>query len=66
MQGTIFLIVLIIVYFVPTIVAGIRRRPDFWFIFMFNLLAGWTLIGWIASLIWPKPTEQVLPGRGVE
>ena len=66
MQGTIFLIVLIIVYFVPTIVAVVRRRPDYLFIFMFNLLAGWTMIGWIASLVWPRPTEQVLPGRGVD
>jgi len=38
-------------YFVPTIVATARNRavaP----VMLLNLFFGWTLIGWVAALIW--------------
>ena len=39
-------------YFLPTIVAAVRpaKRPAA--IFTVNLVFGWTVIGWIATLIW--------------
>jgi len=49
-------------YFVPSIVAYRRGHAQLPLIIAINLVAGWTVIGWIAVLIWslmgdeaPKP-----------
>jgi Superinfection immunity protein len=39
-------------YFVPTIIARNRDVEDYGKIFFFNVLLGWTVIGWLAALIW--------------
>lgn len=39
-------------YFLPTIIAttrALRRLPS---IFAVNLIVGWTIVGWIATLLW--------------
>jgi hypothetical protein len=41
-------------YFVPSIVG--RKSPSFTSIFLLNLFTGWTMIGWIGSLIWALKT----------
>jgi hypothetical protein len=45
-------IVALAIHFLPTIVAGSRHARNFWLIFLLNFFFGWTLIGWIAALIW--------------
>ncbi len=56
------LFILLVVYFVPTIVAFARRATDAGFIFLINLLLGWTFLGWIGALVWacinPSVTGQ--------
>ncbi len=39
-------------YFVPSLVASMRRHHQTAAIFLTNLLLGWTVIGWIVALIW--------------
>ena len=49
------LIVLILIlglYFVPTFVAGSRTHPNTNAIMALNILLGWTLLGWVAALVW--------------
>ena len=46
----IFLIVPLFLYFLPAFLA--RKRSDFTAIFVLNLFAGWTFIGWIIALVW--------------
>lgn len=36
----------------PTRLAIRRKRPDRMLIFAFNILLGWTLVGWVGSLRW--------------
>ena len=43
---------LLIPYFLPTIIALIRRSNSTAGIFMLNFFLGWTFIGWIAALVW--------------
>ncbi len=55
MEG--FLLVLlilvgIIVYFIPTIVAFARGRLNKGAIFCMNFFLGWLFIGWVIALIW--------------
>jgi len=44
--------VVLISYFIPTIIALIRKHRDATAIFILNLFLGWSLIGWIISLVW--------------
>jgi Superinfection immunity protein len=43
-------------YFLPSIVALARSKRDLLSIFLLNLFLGWTLIGWIVSLVWAAKT----------
>jgi len=45
-------IVVIVLYFLPTIVAQVRKKHNVNGIILLNLLLGWTIIGWIGALIW--------------
>jgi hypothetical protein len=47
----IHLTVLILLYFLPTIIAH-NRGHEITGILLFNLLLGWTGIGWIVMLLW--------------
>lgn len=56
-MGAIIIALAIIIYFVPTFIAG--GRSQWAAIFALNLLLGWTLLGWVAALVWalalPRP-----------
>jgi len=39
-------------YFLPSLIAAIRRANHGFAIGLLNLLLGWTVIGWFAALIW--------------
>jgi hypothetical protein len=36
----------VMIYFLPTCIAWVRRRKNTGSVFLFNLLAGWTVVGW--------------------
>lgn len=54
----------VIIYFLPSFNASSRKHPDGSSIFLLNLLLGWTLIGWVAALVWSassiKNTEPAI------
>ena len=39
-------------YLLPTSIAASRRHPNTMAIAALNILLGWTLLGWVASLVW--------------
>ena len=39
-------------YFLPIIVAAVKRKQNMLGIVLLNVLAGWTVIGWIIALVW--------------
>lgn len=39
-------------YFLPTLIAFLRNHKNKLAIFLLNLLLGWTVLGWVGSLIW--------------
>ena len=57
-----FFVLFILFYFVPTIVAFYRSHHNKVPIFLLNFFAGWTFIGWVASLVWsftsPPPQDE--------
>ncbi|MBQ4070639.1 MAG: superinfection immunity protein [Alphaproteobacteria bacterium] len=50
--GSIYVILLIGIYFLPSIVAARRKHVNFTAIFILNLFLGFTLFGWVFALIW--------------
>lgn len=49
----ILLVILIFtVYFLPSLIAFLRQHKNKLAIFLLNLLLGWTVLGWVVSLVW--------------
>ena len=46
------LIPLILLYFLPSIIAINKKNKNIVTIIIINLFLGWTVIGWIFTLIW--------------
>jgi hypothetical protein len=46
------LMAVIIIYFLPTLIAFGREHPHRQEVLVVNLLLGWTLIGWIGVFLW--------------
>jgi hypothetical protein len=46
------IVVLLVVYYVPTMVAYKRGHINATAIFVANFLLGWTVIGWAVAMVW--------------
>lgn len=46
------LIVVFLVYFLPSIIAKKRRHKNYDPILLINIFLGWTFIGWFVALVW--------------
>jgi len=44
--------VALLVYFLPTIIATSRHKQNAMAIFLLNLFAGWSVVGWILAIVW--------------
>jgi hypothetical protein len=63
-----FLSVLFLMYWLPTIVAIVRRTPSALGVAALNFFLGWTVIGWIIALVialaaYPAERVVVIEGR---
>ena len=47
-------------YLLPTSVAGWRHHPNGAPIFLLNLFFGWTVIGWVAALMWASSSPTAV------
>lgn len=63
--GVVLLAVVLVIYFVPLLVAKDRHHPQIVAIGVINVFAGWTLIGWVGALAWAlieyQPREITSP-----
>lgn len=61
-QVILFLFLPLTAYLTPTIIAGMRRHRNLLSIFVLNFCLGWTLLGWVISLVWAcMATERKMP-----
>jgi hypothetical protein len=56
-----------VLYFIPALLARQHSHRNVHAIFAVNLLLGWTLVGWVAALVWalakpPEVTIATAPG----
>ena len=62
------------VYIFPWIIANARQHKNSGAIFMLTLFTGWTVVGWVAAIVWSmtsnvaekKSKEDVSKGVGAE
>lgn len=47
-----FGVLILVPYFLPTIVAKMRNKRNKNAIVVLNWVGGWTVIGWIVALVW--------------
>jgi hypothetical protein len=47
-------------YFLPFAIAFYKNRVNTGAIFALNLFLGWTLIGWVISLVWALKAEHII------
>lgn len=52
MEAPLVLLLLIVFYFLPSLVANKRRHANAGAIFALNLLLGWTFLGWALAIVW--------------
>jgi hypothetical protein len=59
MEILILICICVFVYFLPAIIAYGRDHHNSTSIFLLNLLLGWSVLGWIAAIIWAFTAVQV-------
>ena len=59
-DNTIFVILLLLtvaIYMLPTLIAYARDIQHRQLVTLINIIAGWTLIGWVVTFIWALMAE---------
>jgi hypothetical protein len=54
----IILIILLVLYFVPSIVGYSRNHKQTTPILLLNIFLGWTALGWVAALVWASMKQD--------
>jgi Superinfection immunity protein len=60
---------MVVLYFLPSVVAALRQHRNGNAIAVLNLFLGWTFLGWLVALIWActyqetRPTPQPTPAK---
>ncbi len=57
----IFLTLSFLLYFAPALLATSRRAPNATAIWLTNFFVGWTVIGWVITLVWALNTPAPPP-----
>jgi len=64
-EVTVEMVVLVSVYILPALIGYHRHHRNGNAIMALNLLAGWTVVGWIIALVWSL-TDNVAAKTGVD
>lgn len=56
--SAVIIILFLIPYFLPSIIALFRSKSNTTAIVMLNLFLGWTFIGWVVALIWAVTKDR--------
>jgi hypothetical protein len=64
MDNLFLLLIVGFIYFVPGINGYSRKHKSAGAIFLLNLFLGWTVLGWLAALIWSATGNIAKPAPG--
>ena len=51
-------VIFLAIYFIPTFIAFVRRKKQIVAILLINIFLGFTVVGWVGSLIWAVIRED--------
>lgn len=57
MEGFIYAVMIMALYFAPTLMARSGRRAS---VFVLNLFLGWTLVGWVVALFMAIRSQEAV------
>lgn len=63
-RGLVMMLVLVVLYFLPTFIAAARKVPNLGSVAVINIFLGWTFIGWVVALAMSArsaPAQQPAP-----
>jgi hypothetical protein len=63
---TILAIIAFSFYSIPSIIALIRRKRNTVAIVALNILLGWSIIGWVVSLVWSLTKDQEVQANQIK
>jgi uncharacterized membrane protein len=46
-------------YLIPTAIAAAKRKRNAWAIGALNVCLGWTVVGWVAALVWALSVQAI-------
>jgi len=52
MEGMVVSILVLAIYFLPSIIAYENKKKNEKAIFLLNLFLGWRFVGWVVALVW--------------
>ena len=52
------IITILLLYFIPSVIAFMRAHSNFASIFVVNLFLGWTFLGWVVCFAWSVSGKQ--------
>lgn len=61
MDSVIILLVALMLYLIPSVVAYARKHKNFKAILVLNILLGWTFLGWVGCLVWSFTSNTKQP-----
>lgn len=68
--ASLFFLVAPVFYLLPTFEALLKKHPNIVSIALVNIFLGWSLIGWVAALVWafkkPEPSVVLTPTEVIE
>jgi hypothetical protein len=62
LEGMVLTGILLFMYFLPALVAWKRSHRNASAIGVLNLLLGWTMIGWVGSMVWAFTSNTAIKG----
>lgn len=61
MKGVILLVISIVLYLLPAIIASIRAHKNSTAIWVLTVILGWTGLGWVVALVWSFTNQTTTP-----
>ncbi len=61
LDGSFWLLVLLVLYFAPAVVAYHRQKRNRFAILVLDTCLGWTLVGWVVALVWAFTVDDRRP-----
>ena len=57
-QELVLVLLIVILYFIPSLIAVSRHHRNKTAIFVLNIFLGWSVLGWVVALVWSFTNDR--------